>query len=436
MIISRHRVVLNRWVTYRVDSSMTAMNIMRFDANQYDLHRRMFIPCFDELYCTAIRVLEGDRSSPLKVLDLGAGTGLFSAMVQKEFPQAHLTLVDQQPEMLEQAKKRFQKSDKLPTLITGDYREFAFSDRYDLIVSALSLHHLIPDETQALYHRTYQALHPGGQFLNVDEVLGETPTIEQCYRQNWAREVQDRGATPNQIAKAQDHANNFDHPASLSNHLTWLKSTGFQQVNCWYQNFSFAVISGIRRGKLPSTDQPVLETSRLVLRPFRLSDAADVQRLAGDRTVAANTLTIPHPYPDGAAEAWIQSLPEQFINGSEIVYAITLRSTGELCGSVGLSISAESPMATLGYWMGQPYRNQGYCTEAAKILVNYGFHTLGLSRIQATHISDNPASGRVMEKIGMVYEGCLRQHTHRWGKLRDLSLYALLKCDDDSWCDG
>lgn len=405
------------------------MNAMDFDATKYNRFRRTFIPCFDELYSTAISAIAYDRTTPLKVLDLGAGTGIFSGMVQKAFPNAELTLVDQLPDMLDHAQTLFQHMGKTPTILVKDYRELDFTDTYDLIVSALSIHHLTGDEKQNLYHRIYQALNPNGMFLNLDEVLGETPEIEQRYRQHWVHEVQKRGAADEQISSAQDHARQFDHPSTLSNHLAWLKAKGFQRVTCWYQNFSFAVVSGIRRADLPATDQPVLETARLTLRPFRLSDAADVQRLAGDRTVAANTLSIPHPYPNGAAEAWIQSQSEQFTQGKAAVYAITLRDTQVLCGSIGLGINPDFNLAELGYWVGLPYQNHGYCTEAATALLDFGFRELGLNRIQATHFTDNPASGRVMEKIGMSYEGCRRQHTNKWGELKDIKLYALLKSD-------
>jgi RimJ/RimL family protein N-acetyltransferase len=154
-----------------------------------------------------------------------------------------------------------------------------------------------------------------------------------------------------------------------------------------------------------------------------------VQRLASDRDIAANTLFIPHPYEDGVAEEWIKTHPAAFAEGKGIHCAIVLRVAGELCGAIGLTIGNDNDKAALGYWMGKPYWGQGYCTEAARAIVQYGFETIGLHRIYSTHFSNNLASGRVMQKIGMTYEGCLRQHTLKWGNYEDVKLYGILKSD-------
>ncbi|NEP60397.1 MAG: GNAT family N-acetyltransferase, partial [Symploca sp. SIO2G7] len=89
----------------------------------------------------------------------------------------------------------------------------------------------------------------------------------------------------------------------------------------------------------------------------------------------------------------------------------------------------ENANAELGYWIGVLYWSKGYCTEAAKAVVQYGFEVIGLHRIQAAHFPHNPASGRVMQKIGMSYEGYRRQHILKWGKFEDLELYGILKSD-------
>lgn len=176
-------------------------------------------------------------------------------------------------------------------------------------------------------------------------------------------------------------------------------------------------------------EQPTLQTQRLILRPFTLADAPDVQRLAGDRAIAATTLLIPHPYEDGMAEEWIKSHPGAFQERTGICFAIALQETGELCGAIGLRIRKINRNAELGYWVGKPYWGRGYCTEAAQELLQYGFKVLELHRIYSSHFSNNPASGRVMQKIGMSYEGCLREHTWKWGKFENVELYAILKSD-------
>ena len=111
------------------------------------------------------------------------------------------------------------------------------------------------------------------------------------------------------------------------------------------------------------------------------------------------------------------------------MFAITLRKEGLLVGCIGLTISREHVRAELGYWIGKPYWGNGYCTEAARAMVRFGFEELGLKRIHAIHFRRNPASGRVMSKIGMAREGCQRQHIKKWGTFEDLVMYAILKSE-------
>lgn len=177
----------------------------------------------------------------------------------------------------------------------------------------------------------------------------------------------------------------------------------------------------------PVSNHPTLPTARLLLRPFALADAPEVRRLAGDREVAATTLRIPHPYPEGAAEEWIAAQKALFDDHKEINFAVVLRAGQALLGAIGLMLRTDDSKAELGYWIGRPYWGQGFCTEAARAIVRYGFEDLGLNRIYAHHMAHNPASGRVMEKLGMTREGRLRQHVAKWGRFEDVVAYGILR---------
>ena len=174
-------------------------------------------------------------------------------------------------------------------------------------------------------------------------------------------------------------------------------------------------------------ERPTLYTVRLVLRPFALADAPAVRELAGAYEVALNTLSIPHPYPAGVAEDWIKGHQAAFDSGEEVTWAITARDDGRLMGAIGLRLSASHRHAEMGYWLRVSDWNQGYMSEAARAVLDYGFEHLDLLRIYATHFARNPASGRVMQKAGMRYEGCLRQHVLRWGVPQDLVYYGILR---------
>ena len=96
------------------------------------------------------------------------------------------------------------------------------------------------------------------------------------------------------------------------------------------------------------------------------------------------------------AEEWISSHQEKFKQGRLLNFAIAEKATTRLCGAIGLSINSRKYKAELGYWIGVPYWGQGYCTEAAKATIAYGFESLNLHRIYASHLTRNSASRRVL----------------------------------------
>jgi len=173
---------------------------------------------------------------------------------------------------------------------------------------------------------------------------------------------------------------------------------------------------------LKMTPLLVLETERLRLRPYCEADIAELLPLIGAREVAATTLRIPHPYTEQDARAFLALAQEP----GRIWLAITLRSDDRQIGGIGLVVDEQHQHAELGYWLGVPHWGQGYATEAAREMLRYGFEDLRLHRIFATHFKHNPASGRVLRKLGMRHEGCQREHFHKWDQFADSELYGIL----------
>lgn len=178
-----------------------------------------------------------------------------------------------------------------------------------------------------------------------------------------------------------------------------------------------------------SAPGPSLRTERLDLRPLRTSDAPRLRELAGNRQVARNTTSIPYPYPEGAAEAWIT---DQRDDDERIVFAVVRRGIDELIGGIGLHLEPEHDHGELGYWIGVDHWDRGYATEAAKAVVRFGFERLGLERIHARTFSRNPGSRKVLEKTGMRREGVLRRHAKKWGEFLDVESYGILL---DDWLE-
>jgi [ribosomal protein S5]-alanine N-acetyltransferase len=170
--------------------------------------------------------------------------------------------------------------------------------------------------------------------------------------------------------------------------------------------------------------QPTIETERLILRPFSISDADVVMTLAGTKQVYATTLNVPYPYEPGMAEKWISTHASQFYNGTGLTLAITLKRTGEIVGTIGIGITKQHSRAELGYWIGHEYWGNGYCTEAAKAIIEYAFNVVKLHKITSRFMEVNPASGRVMEKAGMTREGKLIDEVTKDNVYHSLIVYG------------
>ncbi len=175
---------------------------------------------------------------------------------------------------------------------------------------------------------------------------------------------------------------------------------------------------------------PNLETERLKLRAFTLEDADIFERLIAPREVTDGTLSFPHPVPEGWGVERINRMLERIASGEHVEFAICSSLTGELIGGIGLSITARHRRGHLGYWFGVDHWGRGYATEAAQAVLRYGFEVLDLHRIEAAHWPRNPASGRVLTKIGMQREGVMRGDLLKDGRFEDSVLYAILATDD------
>ena len=152
-------------------------------ASEYDAQRQHVIPELDTFYGTAVWAADWPSDHP-RILDIGAGTGLLSALLLQRYPEASLTALDISEQMLNVAKKRFAGNPNV-RYITGDYVTTNLGGRYDLICSALSIHHLIDKDKRNLYQRIYETLNPKGVFVNADQAAGETLALDRYYMQYW-----------------------------------------------------------------------------------------------------------------------------------------------------------------------------------------------------------------------------------------------------------
>lgn len=217
-------------------------------ARTYDRARRQLVPCFDDFYGTVLALIPFEPEDAFRVLDLGAGTGLLSLFVADAFPRARLRLIDLSQDMLEKARQRFANEADRFEFVVADYSDDALAGEFDVIMSALSIHHLPDERKEALFHEIHGALVSGGTFINADQVIGSTPEIERIYRQEWLSQVRGSGISEADLAAALERIEQ-DKMAKLDIQLQWLTAAGFRHVNCWYKNYSFVVYAGLKRGE-------------------------------------------------------------------------------------------------------------------------------------------------------------------------------------------
>ncbi|WP_066172431.1 GNAT family N-acetyltransferase [Bacillus marinisedimentorum] len=170
-----------------------------------------------------------------------------------------------------------------------------------------------------------------------------------------------------------------------------------------------------------------LETSRLILRPLERGDAESIFAYASDPTVAKFTTWEVHHHLDDTRE-FIELAILEHKRKDTLTWGIILKETGDLIGTAGLAdLSFRHHCAELGYVIGKPHWRTGYVTEASKAVCTFGFRELELNRIMARCHPENTGSERVMQKIGMTYEGTMRQVYFADGIFEDRKVYSILK---------
>jgi [ribosomal protein S5]-alanine N-acetyltransferase len=172
-----------------------------------------------------------------------------------------------------------------------------------------------------------------------------------------------------------------------------------------------------------------IETTRLTLRPFRETDARRIAYLAGDYDVAKMCGRVPHPYPVAAAHTWLAKMDQDRDSGAEFPFAIEARIDG-LIGACGVMRVGDPNDATweIGYWLGIPYWGFGYAVEASRALMGWARDTLGAKVFTAGHFVDNPASGKVLRKLGFSHAGS--------AELFGLARQQTAPCERYVWPEG
>ena len=197
------------------------------EAKEYDGIILKLIPHYPQMLGALVSAIPFDASEPIRVIDLGCGTGTVAQRVLDAFPNARVTCLDLAENMVEMARAKLGQHARY---LVDDLNTFAFDAEYDVVVSSLALHHLVTDaDKQGFHRRIYDALASGGVFYNADVVLGSSAALQAMYMRKWLPKYYDE-----------------DRPAKLTDHLAWLAKVGFADVDVVWKVYNYAVYGGTR----------------------------------------------------------------------------------------------------------------------------------------------------------------------------------------------
>jgi tRNA (cmo5U34)-methyltransferase len=212
-----------------------------WNAESYDSERRRLVPCFDEFYGVVVELVARFCADSPRILDLGAGTGILSAAIVDRVANAQLHLLDASSEMLDKASKR----------LSGQHFELSVQSLdsdlppgpFHAIVSALAIHHLTDLDKRNLYSSVLSSLTPGGIFINAEQVSGSSPRLQNLFEAVHLDRARALGSSQAEIAGALERMS-YDRCATASDQIQWLDDLGFEDVDCFYRSFRFAVFGG------------------------------------------------------------------------------------------------------------------------------------------------------------------------------------------------
>lgn len=217
----------------------------RFEETAFDYDGLIprLIPYYREQHQVMLDLIGFDRSTRLKVLDLGAGTGVLANLILKTFPEATVVAFDLAENMLEVCQRNLLDYGDRIAFQQGNFAIDDIGCNYDLVISGLAIHHLDGARKQQLFKRVFQTMNPGGIFLNRDIVLGATKNLTQQYETLWRQYMRSQGEDDEKYFAAYLEE---DQPSSVEDQIQWLKAAGFEDVGCHWRYLNFAIFGGFK----------------------------------------------------------------------------------------------------------------------------------------------------------------------------------------------
>ncbi|MDE7477530.1 MAG: class I SAM-dependent methyltransferase [Lachnospiraceae bacterium] len=213
-------------------------------AEEYDCNRRKFIPCFEDFYINTTKFIAANIKEPKRIVDLGAGTGLLTYYWYQCYPHSEYILVDIADEMLNVARKRFENIKNISSQ-AENYIHKLPDTVFDMVISALSIHHLEDPDKIKLFSKIYDSLPNGGLFINYDQFCAGQSEMDIWFDSYWENHISNSGLTENDIILWKERRK-LDRECCVEQEITMLKNCAFNVVKCVYSYQKFSVIVAIK----------------------------------------------------------------------------------------------------------------------------------------------------------------------------------------------
>jgi tRNA (cmo5U34)-methyltransferase len=221
-------------------------NHFESEAHEFDELILKLIPFYQEMVSAVVLALPFPTDAIINVIDLGCGTGTLAQRILEKYPKARITCLDLAENMIQMARIKLTSHPNV-TYVTGDIAHYEFDQPYEVIVSSLALHHLANEsEQKSFYRKVYQAMAPDGVFYNADLVLGSNEHLQTIYLQKWQAYMEKSVSRMEIETKWLPNYRVEDRPVKLESLLSWLKETGFREIDVIWKYYNFAVYGGYK----------------------------------------------------------------------------------------------------------------------------------------------------------------------------------------------
>ena len=216
-------------------------------ADDYDNLITKLTPFYEELQRAILGSIPFSPSDPIVVLDLGVGTGELAIKVLESYPNSTILGVDFSERMIEIAQEKLDRYQDRVSYLQENLSRLALGQKFDAVLSTLSIHHLDDEDKRALYLKVYGYLKDRGCFFNGDRIKTKTSRITEMYEHRWRDHLKSQGLSEEEVEAIWAKSRREDTPSSLGDQLNWLREAGFHGVECPIRYYNYAVFGGYKR---------------------------------------------------------------------------------------------------------------------------------------------------------------------------------------------